>query len=211
MKRTIAWIILIILIILILGLSYIKFFVGETTLIEERPADNNMSEVIKTALTDIVNNFNKNEKIEQYKKDGINISATFNENSNSIFISYETDTTTTYEFTYDNLNLVISILNEEENITNFKKVEEILIYAIQERLNVEEDITDIVNEYIEGNKELEIITKEEKEDVITHKINIAKKIESNKEEENVTTNETETMNTEENNTEETSNEENNEE
>ena len=58
----------------------------------------------------------------------------------------------------------------------FKKIEEILIYAIQKRLNVEDDITGIVKDYIDGNRELDMITTEEKEDVIVYHFNITKKI-----------------------------------
>ena len=78
MKEKIAWVLLIVLIILILGISYIKFFVGDNTLIEEKPVNNEMSEVVKTALTDIVKNFNDNERILQYKNEGIDINAVFN-------------------------------------------------------------------------------------------------------------------------------------
>lgn len=176
MKEKIAWVLLIVLIILILGISYIKFFVGDNTLIEEKPVNNEMSEVVKTALTDIVKNFNDNERILQYKNEGIDINAVFNENTNTIFISYKKDSTSTYEFTFDNLNLVIAVANNEVSLEMFKKIEEILIYAIQKRLNVEDDITGIVKDYIDGNRELDMITTEEKEDVIVYHFNITKKI-----------------------------------
>ena len=176
MKEKIAWVLLIVLIILILGISYIKFFVGDNTLIEEKPVNNEMSEVVKTTLTDIVKNFNDNERILQYKNEGIDINAVFNENTNTIFISYKKDSTSTYEFTFDNLNLVIAVANNEVSLEMFKKIEEILIYAIQKRLNVEDDITGIVKDYIDGNRELDMITTEEKEDVIVYHFNITKKI-----------------------------------
>ena len=173
-KIVIAWILLFVLTSCLLFLNYLKFFGSPNPNIEERPIENSSSEAIQTALTQIVENFNSNVKIQEYSEKNIQLKAI--QNQHSIFISYTTDTTVTYEFTYSNLLLSINIENNKENIEKFNKAYEILIQAIQERIGIEENIDLILDDIINKDKEYDGIEKEISEDIIEYKINITKKL-----------------------------------
>lgn len=175
-KITIAWILLIILLCFLFYMIHIKFFRKEfsNANIEEIPVENSSSEAIELALSNIVDNFNKNSLIEQYKNDGINISALLS--NNSIYINYETDVSTTYEFNYSNLNLTINISDEEENKNKFNKVYEILIKSIQERIGNENDITNIINTHLNEGQNYEGLITETSGEVLTYKIDITKQL-----------------------------------
>ena len=146
-NMVVGWILLILLIFMALGVSYVNFFVGVDKKIEEKSVDNNESEAINNALTQIVNYFNDSDKIDAL--DGVNIHAVLN--NRSIFISYITDITTTYEFTYDNLALEITVSDDEDNLKKFHQVCEILIYAIQMRLNNGDNIEKSISSFINDN------------------------------------------------------------
>lgn len=174
-KRIIAWIFLFSLISCLLGLNYIKFFGGHNPNIKEVPVETSSSKAINNALNEIVTNFNKAEEIEEYAKNNIIIKATLN--NYSIFISYTTDKTTTYEFSYNNLILSIDIENKSENLEKFQNIYSILIKSVQKRLENEENIDTIINSIIKENKAYDGITLEEKENnIINYKMNITKKL-----------------------------------
>lgn len=170
-----GWILLIILITLILLLSYFKFFSQRnSSYIDEIPVENSSSEAINIALSQIVENFNHHEKIKQYQNENIKIKAILN--NRSIYISYENDTIITYEFSYNNLYLTISVDNDKENLDKFKKIYEILIYAVQERLNNTDNIADYINSYLSNTDKYEGISQEVNGNNIIYKMNITKKI-----------------------------------
>ena len=194
MKKIIAWISLIILIISILGLNYIKFFMTPNENITETPTENSTSEAINTALLEIVENFNSNSKTKQHEDENIIMTATLK--NHSIYITYEKETITTYEFYYNNFNLETTINNEKENIEKFNQIEEILIEAIQKRLNNEENIEETIKEFINNKTKIEGISKTEKEKTIEYKIDITKKIGNNNNTENEINNEEEIQNKE---------------
>ena len=173
-NKMIGWIMLIVLIIMALGISYIKFFMNENKNIEEKPIENSASEAIEKALTEITNNFNNNEKIKEYEAKNIKIQST--QNNNNIFIQYESNGTTTYEFTYNNLFLTTTISNKEENINIFKQVYEILIYAAQERIKNKEEIETYIKSYLNDEKEYKGLSKTINKDYITYKMNITEKL-----------------------------------
>jgi len=179
-KITIAWILLIILLCFLFYMIHIKFFRKEfsNAPLEEIPVENSSTEAIELALSTIVDNFNKNPSIEQYKNEGINISALLS--NNSIYINYETNITTTYEFSYSNLNLTINILNDEENKIKFNKVYEILIKSIQERIANESDITNIIKTHLNEGQNYEGLTLESSGEVLTYKIDITKQLKKEK-------------------------------
>ncbi len=174
-NRMFGWILLIILITLILLLSYFKFFSQRnSSYIDEIPVENSSSEAINIALSQIVENFNHHEKIKQYQNENIKIKAILN--NRSIYISYENDTIITYEFSYNNLYLTISVDNDKENLDKFKKIYEILIYAVQERLNNTDNIADYINSYLSNTDKYEGISQEVNGNNIIYKMNITKKI-----------------------------------
>jgi len=175
-KVIIAWIFLILLIALFLYVNHLKFFKIKINndSIEEIPVENSSSEAIELALTEIVNNFNSNSLIEEYKKEGININAILN--NYSIYITYTTDTTITYEFNYNNLILSINITNEEESITKFNKVYKILVKATQQRIGNEEDITKLIDDHLNKNINYDGLTKKTKENIIEYNLDITKKL-----------------------------------
>lgn len=173
-KRIIAWIFLILLIVALLALNYIKFFGLKNTNIEEIPVENSTSKAINTALKDIVTNFNKNDKIQEYASQDIVVKATLNQYS--IFISYTTDKTVTYEFSYDNLNLIISVEDTPENIEIFKKVYTILIEAVQTRIGNKANIEDKISNFLESTETYEGLEIIKTDKLITYRLDITKKI-----------------------------------
>lgn len=173
-KKIIFWIILIILIALLLGLNYVKFFGVSNDNIEEKPVENSTSEAINTALQDITNNFNNNQEVSNLTKDGITVSAVLN--NYSIFISYAIgNDTTTYEFNYSNLILSIDIENNEENIKKFNTIYKILINACQERLTNEDNIDSDIDKFLNGESTFNGIDKSINNNIITYKMDITKK------------------------------------
>jgi len=174
-KVIIAWGILILLIGMLLALNYIKFFGQPDEFIEERPVENSSEQAIDKALTQIIENFNEHEKIKTYADKGIDIKAILNHHS--IYISYATDTTTTYEFTYQNLGLDIVIANEEDNVQKFQEIYEIVIYAVQQRLGNTQDISSYVSGFMNNKVQFDGLTKTVQNDTIHYYMNITKKIE----------------------------------
>lgn len=179
-KIFIAWFSLIILLLLFLSLNYIKFFKAPNENIKEQPIETSSSKAIETALGDIVKNFNNDIEIKNYNDKNIKINAVLNQYS--IFITYTTNNTTTYEFTYNNLNLRINVNNDKENIDKFNQIYSILLKAIQKRLNNEsEDLDEVINDIINQEQTYEGIIKVENEKTNYYQIDITKKIiENNK-------------------------------
>lgn len=173
-KVLVAWIFLFILIILILTLSYVKFFSLDNSNIEERPINNSSSSAVHSALKDITTNFNKNPKIREYLNQGTKLKASVN--NFSLFISYITDTTTTFEFTYDNLNLSIIVNTDEEEFLKFKVVYQLLIEAVQERLNNEDSLDIVINNFFTTDAIYEGLSKKEVDGGIEYKIDITKRL-----------------------------------
>lgn len=174
-KELIALITLIILIVLTLILTYIRFFSIPNTNIEEKPVNNSSSNAINKALTDITTNFNNNPNVNEYKKNN-NVILKASVNNYSIYISYITETTITYEFTYDNLNLNIYTSKEEETQEKFKIIYQFLIEAVQERLNNTENLDNIANEVISENITYDGLKKIETTNGIQYQIDITKRL-----------------------------------
>ena len=176
-NKAIGWIILIILIILTLALNYIKFFANiETDKVEETPANTQQSEVIETALTNIVDNFNELAKANNSEENSLKLSAA--QNQYTIFISYETTEEGTYEFNYDNLAISIKLSKEEANKEAFKEIYKKLAQAVQKRINNEANVDEVIKSFLEEEKEYEGLTleKDEEQNTITYTMNITKKL-----------------------------------
>ena len=166
---------LIVLIFLTLGITYVKFFVHEEEIIEGEYIESSKDTAIEQALSDIVKNFNENNKINQYKENHIEMKATLNQHS--IFVTYtENENTTTYEFSYNNFFLTINIEDNDENVEKFKKIYWIMIYAVQERLENNENIESYINSFLDDTREFEGLSKEVNKDIIMYRMNITKKI-----------------------------------
>ena len=177
-KIIIAWIVLILLIIMLLVLNYIKFFGSQTTPnIEEKPVGNSSEQAVNNALQQIVDNFNQHEKVKEYAEQNIGLKAVLN--GYSIYISYTTDTTTTYEFTYHDLTLDIDIANDEENIQKFKTIYEILIYAVQQRIDNDENIDSYVSEFLNDSEEYDGLYKVVADNIISYHMDITRKLKAN--------------------------------
>lgn len=171
------WLILILLLVLLSILNYIKFFGIDNENIIEKPVENSTSEAINKALNQIVENFNQNQLIEEYRQqEKINIKAI--RNNYSIFVSYSTETeTTTYEFYYGKLHLTIDVEKEEENLKKFKTIYKILIESCQKRIENEEDISEKIDQILNLETSWNGLFQEEKDNIITYQIDITKKIE----------------------------------
>ena len=172
-SNTMGWLVLIILIALMLGLNYIKFFANiEINNIEEKPSNTDQSEIIAEALNNIVDNIN------EYQEETYKISAALNQNS--IFISYETKEEGTYEFNYNNLIISITIPEAEANKKEFKEAYKVLAKSVQKRLNNEINIDNDITAFLENKKEYEGLKQEKNTENsnITYSMNITKKIET---------------------------------
>ena len=166
-KRIIATVVLVILLAITLILSY--------------------SKAIHTALQEITTNFNQNSKVKEYIETN-NITLTATVNNYSIYISYITDTSTTYEFTYDNLCLNITIDANETNKEKFNVVYRFLIEAVQTRINNTIEYTELIDNFLnEDNINYDGLFKEKTENRIKYQINITKKLNSRMEDKNANT------------------------
>ena len=175
-KNLFASILLIILIFITLGITYIKYFsVDNNKNIEERPINQSSSIAIHKALEDITNNFNN--KAKEYEQNK-NITLKAVVNNYSIFISYIDDTTTTYEFTYKDLFLSAIIDNNEENKKKFNVVYKFLVSAIQQRLNNQNNIEELVESFLTTNVNYEGLIKTKSNDTIKYQVDITKKLEN---------------------------------
>lgn len=173
-KTLLAWIILTALIITTLTLTYIKYFSYPNNNIEERPINESSSNAIHTALNEITSNFNENNKVKEYElENNLTIKAVVN--NYSIFISYIDNTTTTYEFKYEDLKLNIIINNQDEE--KFNIVYKFLIEAVQKRINNNNDIGELIDNFLTTDINYEGLLKEEKNNTIKYQINITKKLE----------------------------------
>lgn len=173
-KIRLAWVVLILLLVIIGVLSYVRFVAYYKYDVEE--VEESSSEAINTALSAIIDNFNDDKEIIDYKNENININAVLK--NHYIYISYSDSVTTTYEFSYSNLNLSINIVNTEENLDRFNKIYKILIRSIQKRIGNEDGVDELINLHINDNIKLDGVEKKNMEDnTINYKIDITKKIE----------------------------------
>lgn len=187
-KIIVARFFLIILIILLIALNYVKFFMNSNDNIQQTPVENSASQAVNTALNQIVENFNADEKIKEFQTNNIEITAVLN--NYSIFINYKGETSTTYEFHYNNFKLDIKVSNDEENMEKFKIIYEILIRAVQKRLNNTENIDTYINEFLTDSMEYDGLQKiaTDDSDIFMYTMDITKKIENNNLEDTVTEN-----------------------
>lgn len=174
-KIVIAWILLFGLIGIALSITFMKFFPKNNNNIEERPVNESSSNAIHTALQDITVNFNQNPNVVKFAEDN-NIILKAALNNYSIYISYIAETTTTYEFAYDNLCLNITINNNKVDKTKFNIIYQFLIEAVQKRINNTDDISSTINDFLNNDKNYEGLTKNELATGIEYQMNITKKI-----------------------------------
>lgn len=176
-KNLLAWISLITLILLLLFLNYIKFFSQKNPNIEEKQVENSSSRAIETALSTIVENFNTNEELNTLKEENILISAT--RKNYSLFITdIENENRTVYEFKYNNLKLSINVLDEKENLEKFNRIYKILIMSCQKRIQNEDIIDEKIEQFLNGEAEIEAIQKKKSGNIINYQMDITKKISS---------------------------------
>ena len=173
-KTKVAWILLIVLIIISLVLSYFKVLSNNNKNISEVPVDNSAAKAVDLALKQIVENFNNDEKINEYTNQNINMNAVLN--NRSIFVSYKTDKVITYEFIYNNFNLSVNIENNDENMKRFEKVFVILNNAVQKRLNNDIDTESIVHDFLNNKKEVSGLLIDKKDMMFRVSVNIIEKI-----------------------------------
>lgn len=175
-KKIFAIILLITLTCFSFFLTYLKFFSKYATKdnnIKEVPVNNSSSIAIHEALKTITNNFNESTSVKNYEnKNNVKLNAKVN--NYSIFISYTNDTTITYEFLYDNLNLSINVLNDNQE--NFHIVYKFLIEAVQKRINNTENTSEIVDDFLQNGTNYEGLSKETNGKITKYQLNITQKL-----------------------------------
>lgn len=184
-STALAWISLIILISAAGGLTYLKFFSGLETNTANNTPKETTSPVVLEALTSIADNFNSDSKIEEYKKNNIDVNAVVEDTS--IKVTYKDKETKTYDFKLVTPNLVIETTS---NDPEFEKIFTIIVHAIQKRLDNKNNIDEHIKKFLEEDEEVEGLSKETIEaNKIKYQINVSKKIGVNEitENENTTT------------------------
>ena len=175
-KEILAIFFLVILIMLSLTLTYIKFFssyVINTDNIKEVPVNDSSSQAIHNALKVIVDNFNESENVKKYQLEN-NTKLTATVNNYSIFVNHSKDKKNTYEFTYNDLCLSIKVKNNNQD--EFNVVYKFLIESIQKRINNYENISEIVDDFLLNNINYAGLDKKTYDDIIEYKINITEKL-----------------------------------
>ena len=175
-KEILAIFFLVILIMLSLTLTYLKFFSSyavNNDNIKEVPVNDSSSIAIHNALKTIVDNFNKSENVKKYQLEN-NTKLTATVNNYSIFVTYSKDKKNTYEFTYNDLCLTIKVKNDNQN--EFNAVYKFLIESVQKRINNYENISEIVDDFLLNNINYVGLDKKTYDDIIEYKINITEKL-----------------------------------
>lgn len=178
----IAKILLILLIISCVLLTYLKFFTSfmpNNKNITENPINESNSKAIHIALKNITVNFNQNNKVKDYEeKNNVNLEASVN--NYSIFISYISENTITYEFVYNDLNLSTIIDHQiQQNNEKFNVICGFLIEATQKRINHTDNIDELINNFLYTNINYDGLTKKTLEEGVQYTINITKKLKAN--------------------------------
>lgn len=173
-KTKVAWILLVVLIIISLVLSFFKVLSNDNKNISEVPVDNSASKAVDLALKQIVDNFNNDEKINEYSNQNITMNAVLN--NRSIFVSYKTDTVITYEFIYNNFNLNANVDDNATNLKKFEKVFIVLNNAVQKRLNNDLDTESIVHEFLNNKKKVSGLLIDKQGKRLRVSVNIIEKI-----------------------------------
>ena len=169
-----AWILLIMLISAATGLTYLKFF-GEIEIENNKESGNEekISPVITQALTTIVDEFNKEENIQEYKKNNVIVNAEL-ENT-SIKVTFKNQETKIYTFKIEIPNLIVDTTSNDQE---FEKIFTLMVYACQKRLNNNTDIDEHIKSFLEDGREIVGLSKKNIEaNKIEYIIDISKKIE----------------------------------
>ena len=175
-KEILAIFFLVILIMLSLTLTYLKFFssyIINNDNIKEVPVNDSSSIAIHNALKTIVDNFNESENVKKYQLEN-NTKLTATVNNYSIFVIHLKDNKITYEFTYNDLCLTIKVKNDNQD--EFNVVYKFLIESVQKRINNYENISEIVDDFLLNNINYVGLDKKTNDDIIEYKINITEKL-----------------------------------
>ena len=167
-KVVFAWIILVLLVIIAGGLTYLKFFYTK-----EKETENNeeLTPAIQNELQKIVDNFNNSELVKEKTKENITIKSKLE--NNIITVEYESsERKEEYNYTFNNLILIIETDNDN-NI--FKEIFKIMVYAVQKRLGNENNIDNLIEGFINNTMEVDGLYRETIEaNKITYNIDITK-------------------------------------
>ena len=173
-KKSIAGLclLLIILIGIALGLTYLKFFYKDTTGVPIIP-DQKLTPEITNELNIIVDNINNDEIVKEKSKENINIKAKLNKDT--ITITYNNESKIEeYNFKYNNMLLEIET---ENNKTAFNDIFKIIVRANQKRLNNTNNIDILVEQFLNNDYEIDGLYKESLEaNQITYNIALDKVI-----------------------------------
>lgn len=163
---------LIILIGIALGITYLKFFYKDTTgdpIIPEQK----LTPAITSELNKIVDNINNDEIVKGKSKENINIKAELKKDT--IAITYNNNNKKEeYNFKYNNMLLEIETESADEV---FNEIFKIIVRANQKRLNNTNNIDNIVDQFLNNEYEINGLYKESLEaNEITYSISIDKVI-----------------------------------
>lgn len=165
-----GWLLLIILVGVALGITYLKFF-GPNDNLEEHPIEKEtISPVVEAALQTLVDNFNNNDLINEYKSQNIDITATLN--GTSIVIEYNTSDVKMYEFYFESPKLNVTVNNND--IENFKIIYKIMVYANQKRLDNNSNIDNYIDGFLNNSLEVDGLEKVIGNDTSSYSIDVSK-------------------------------------
>lgn len=173
-KIIFAWVLLIILIGMVIGLFYIKNYYKPD--LDEPVIEETQSSVITGELTKIVNNFNNNSLIEVYGVEGLRLEAILD--GETIVVKYIlNDINGTIDYSYDKqlATLISNNLNQYKDIND--KVFKIMVLAVQERLgNTNLGLEEKIDAFIIDGELIDGLEKVVSEASYVYKINIVKEI-----------------------------------
>jgi len=173
-KIIFAWVLLILLVAMVLGLYYLKNYYKVKD--DEPIVDETHSSVITGELTKIVDNFNNNSLINTYNSEGLNLEARLEELT--IVVKYNLDGINgILEYSYDKQMAILMSSNLDENKEINDKIFKIMVLAVQERLgNTKGGLEEKIDSFIDDNAVIVGLEKEINETGYVYKINIVNEI-----------------------------------
>ena len=193
-KTIIAWGMLILLLCLIVGISYVKFS-NTSNKKKENPAPiATQTKEENLIISEVANDFNSSQELKNLESQE-KITIKGEGKDTSLYVTYkDQNESTTYEFVNTGKTLTISVSNSKENLEKFKKVFAVLVKTTQKKLNNtnEIEIDKMIDDLFENHTAYNAMSVEVGDTINTYYIETEFKLEMPTEETNTATEEQQT-------------------
>ncbi len=193
-KTIIAWGMLILLLCLIVGISYVKFS-NTSNKKKENPAPiATQTKEENLIISEVANDFNSSQELKNLESQE-KITIKGEGKDTSLYVTYkDQNESTTYEFINTGKTLTISVSNSKENLEKFKKVFAVLVKTTQKKLNNtnEIEIDKMIDDLFENHTAYNAMSVEVGDTINTYYIETEFKLEMPTEETNTATEEQQT-------------------